>query len=327
MNMIKTGQKDPRFKNIERKVGIFVFFALAMLLALFFFMGKERGIFVKKYDLFLAADSGSGFIEGIPVKLLGFKIGKVKTMALTSEAKVRVALEIDRKYQKWIRKGSVAMMLKEGFIGDTVIEVTAGPSSGKVIEDKGELPFERTGGIEDFAREIKPVLQEIKGTISFVNNPEGDIRRSIANIEKLTEGLLATKDDLQEVLREAKGALKEATTVIAGLNNIGKKSMPVIDKTALVMDKTIAITSDAEKALKKLPEIIDKVDKVMNDVNRLSDAISNKSHGIKNMLEDTEDVLKDSKEILKGAKESWPIKSMLPPKKELKLIPLDSSGR
>lgn len=327
MNKIKTGQKDTRFKNLERNVGIFVFFALAMLLVIFFFMGKERGIFIKKYDLFLTVDSGSGFIEGIPVKLLGFKIGNVKTMALTSEAKVKVNLEINKEYQKWIRKGSVARMLKEGFIGDTVVEVTVGSSSGQIIEDKGEIPFEKTGGIEELAKEIKPVLQEVKETISYVNNPEGDIRRSIANIEKLTEGLLATKDDLEEVLKEAKGTLKAATPAMTTLDNVGKKALPVLDKTTLVMDKVITITSDAEKALKKLPEILDKVDKVMNDANKLSDVISNKRHGIENMLEDTEDALKDTKEILKGVKDSWPINSMLPPKKELKLIPLDSSGK
>lgn len=327
MNTIKTEQGDPRFKNLERKVGIFVFFALVMLLAIFFFMGKERGIFIKKYVLFLTVDSGSGFIEGIPVKLLGFKIGKVKALALTSEAKVRVTLEINKEYQKLIRKGSVARMLKEGFIGDTVIEVTAGPPSGKIIGDKGEIPFEKMGGIEELAKEIKPVLQEVKETISYVNNPEGDIKKAIANIERLTEGLLATKNNLDELLKEAKGTINEATPAVTNLDNIGKKALSAIDKTTLVMDKAIAITSDAEKASKKLPEIMDKVEKAMNDVNKLSDAISNKSHGIKNMLEDTEDILKDTKEILKGAKESWPINSMLPPKRELKLIPLDSSGK
>lgn len=327
MNTIKTEQRDPRFKNLERKVGIFVLFALVMLSVIFFFMGKERGIFTTKYLLFLTVDSGSGFIEGIPVKLLGFKIGKVRSLALTQEAKVRVALEINKEYQRLIRKGSVARLLKEGFIGDTVIEVTVGPSSGKIIEDKGEIPFERMGGIEEFAKEIKPVLQEVKETISYINNPEGDIKKAITNIERLTEGLLATKDNLDELLKEAKGTIKEATPAITSMDNIGKKTLPVMDKTAVVMDKIFTITSDTEKVLKKLPEIMDKVDKVMNDIIKLSDTISNKSHGIKNMLEDTEDVLKDTKEILKGVKESWPINSMLPPKKELRLIPLDSSGR
>lgn len=315
--MNKTGQRDPRFRGLEKKVGIFVSIAVATLLAIFFFMGKERGLFTQKYNLFFAVDSASGFLEGIPVKLSGFKIGKIKSLALTSDARVRVILEINKEYQKWIREGSVARMLKEGVIGDTVVEVTVGSPAARVIEDGGEITYEKVGGIEELAKEVKPVLQDIKETISYINDPEGDIKKAIANIEKLSEGLLKTKENLDSVLREAKGTVKEATDAFAKLGEVGDKAMPVIDKL-----NTVA--SDAETALKKMPEVIDKVGNIMDDVKQFSDVLSRKSHGIKIMLEDTEDMLSNTKEIIKGAKESWPIDSMLPPKEELKLIPLEN---
>lgn len=324
--MTKTGQEDPRFKNLEKKVGIFISIVLVMLLALFFFMGKERGIFTKKYTLFLTVDSASGFIEGIPVKLLGFKIGKVKALSLTSEAKVRVALEINKEYQKWIKKGSVARMLKEGLIGDTVVEISAGPSSGKIIEEGEDLGFEKVGGIEELVKEINPVLHKVQEIITYIDNPEGDVKKAFANFGRLSEDLLKTKDDLDGALKDAKGTFRDASSAFARIDNISDKTAPVIDKAALLMDKAIAIASDAEKASNRLPGIIDKTDKVMNDVKRFSDVLSKKSHEIKNMIEDTGDMLRDTKEIVNGAKDSWPINSMLPPKKELKLIPLDSSG-
>ena len=315
--MNKTGQRDPRFRGLEKKVGIFVSIAVATLLAIFFFMGKERGLFTQKYNLFFAVDSASGFLEGIPVKLSGFKIGKIKSLALTSDARVRVILEINKEYQKWIREGSVARMLKEGVIGDTVVEVTVGSPAARVIEDGGEITYEKVGGIEELAKEVKPVLQDVKETIGYINDPEGDIKKAIANIEKLSEGLLKTKENLDSVLREAKGTVKEATAAFAKLGEVGDKALPVIDKL-----NTVA--SDAETASKKMPEVMDKVGNIMNDVKQFSDVLSRKSHGIKIMLEDTEDMLSNTKEIIKGAKESWPIDSMLPPKEELKLIPLEN---
>ncbi|MBI5874598.1 MAG: MCE family protein [Deltaproteobacteria bacterium] len=318
----KIEQKDPRFKNLEKKVGIFVSLVVIVILALFFFMAKERGIFTKKYSLFFIVDSGSGFIEGMPVKLSGFKIGKLKSMSLTSEARVKVVLEINKEYQKWIRQGSVARMMKEGVIGEAVVDVSVGPSSGQMIEDGKELPNEKVMGIEEMlVKEVKPVLQEIKETISYINNPEGDIKRSLANIKKLSEGLLNTKNNLDEVLKEAKVTVKEATSAFSKLDNIGEKAMPVIDKLNVV-------AGDAEKASKKIPEVVDKVDKVMDDVKEFSNVLSKKSHGVKNMLEDTEDMLNDTKDIIKGAKDTWPISSMVsPPKEEFKLIPLDGSGK
>src|SRR3990172_9412817 len=104
MMMSNIEQKDPRFKNLEKKVGIFVFTAFVILAGILFFMGRERGLFIKKYAIFFTVDSGTGFIEGIPVKLLGFKVGKVKSLELTEDAKVKVTLEINKKYQKKKKK-------------------------------------------------------------------------------------------------------------------------------------------------------------------------------------------------------------------------------
>lgn len=320
MTIEKAEQKDPRFKNLEKKVGVFIFIVIVMLTAIFFFMGKERGIFIKKYAIFFNVDSGSGFMEGMPVKLSGFKIGKIRSLSLTDEARVKINLEINKEYQKWIRKGSVARMLKEGVIGDTVIEITVGPSSGKVIAEGGELPFEKVGGIEELAKEIKPVLQEVKETISYINNPDGDIKKSIANIKKLTEGLLQTKRNLDEVLKEAKNTVQEATSAFGKLGAVGDKAMPVIDKLNTV-------TEDAQKASRKLPGVLDKVDKVMDDVKQFSDVLSKKSGNIKDMLENAEGTLNDTREIIKGAKDTWPINNMVPPKEELKLVPLEGSGK
>lgn len=325
--MTKIAQKDPRFKNLERNVGIFISIVIVLLFVIFFFMGKERGIFTKKYTLFFTVDSGTGFIEGMPVKLLGFKIGKVKSLALTSDAKVKITLEINKEYQKWIRTGSVAKMLKEGVIGDSVVEVTVSPPSSKTIEEGGELHFEKVGGIEELAKEIKPVLQEIKDTISYINNPEGDIKKALANIKDLSEGLLNTNDNLNDVLKETKGTVTKATSAFGEAHSafskfaaVGEKAMPVIDKLNIVAE-------DAGKASKKIPEVVDKVDQVMDDVQHLSEILYKKRYGIKNIIEDTEDILIDTKEIIKGAKDSWPIKSILSPKEEMKLIPLDGSGK
>lgn len=322
-------QKDPRFKNLEKKVGIFVSIVVIAIFAVLFSMAKERGIFTKKYHLFFIVDSGSGFIEGMPVKLSGFKIGKLKSMSLTTEAKVKVVLEINKEYQKWIRQGSVARMMKEGVIGETVIDVTVAPASAALIEDGSELPYEKVMGIEDLiVKEVKPVLQEIKETIAYINNPEGDIKRSIANVKKLSEGLLNTKNNLDEVLKEAKNTVKEATSLFSKLDNVGEKALTAVDKINTAMDKVNTVADDAEKASKKIPAVIDKADKVMDDVKEFSDVLSKKSRGVKNMLEDTESMLNDTNEIIKGAKDTWPISSMVsPPKEEMKIIPLDGSGK
>lgn len=322
--MTKTAQKDPRFKNLEKKVGVFISIVIVMLVSIFFFMGKERGMFIKKYHLFFIVDSGTGFIEGMPVKLSGFKIGKVKSMSLTSEARVKVALEINKEYQKWIRQGSIARMKKEGVIGEAVIDVTVAPASARTIGAGKEIPYEKVLGIDELLiKEVTPVLKEIKETIGYINNPDGDIKKAIANITKLSEDLLDTKANLDGVLKNANKTVREATSAFKQANSAFGKIGNIGDKASPVIDKLNAVTEDAQKASKKIPEVMDKAIKIMDDVKGFSDVLSKKSHGVKNMLEDTEEMLGNTKEIIKGAKDTWPINIMLLPRDEFKLVPLD----
>src|SRR3990167_5385636 len=106
--MPENEDKDPRFKGLELKVGIMALAAIVGIAVVIAFMGVKRDLFTKKYTLGLRVETGSGFVEGMPVKLSGFKIGRVKKLELTETANVTVTLEINKKYQRWLREGTKA---------------------------------------------------------------------------------------------------------------------------------------------------------------------------------------------------------------------------
>ena len=83
-------EKDPRFKSLERKVGMFVILAFVFIIVAFVFIALERELFTSKSILYLIADSGTNIIEGQPVKFKGFKIGKVAKVSLNDLGKVEV---------------------------------------------------------------------------------------------------------------------------------------------------------------------------------------------------------------------------------------------
>lgn len=118
--------KDKRFKNLEIKLGVMVLVAIIGIAVVFVLLGLERDIFTPKYRLRFVTESGSGFVEGMPVKLSGFKIGRVRSTELTEGANVLVTIEINKRYQKWIRADSKVHLAKEGYIGESYIEVTTG---------------------------------------------------------------------------------------------------------------------------------------------------------------------------------------------------------
>ncbi|MEK6582490.1 MAG: MlaD family protein, partial [Nitrospirota bacterium] len=126
-------ETDPRFVSLQKKVILFFAVAVIGIIGTLIFLGVERGAFTPKYRIHFTVEKGTGFFEGMPVKLSGFKIGKIETLSLDENARVKILLLLDKKYQKWIRQDSRAMLTKEGLIGEDVIDVTVGAQGKPVI--------------------------------------------------------------------------------------------------------------------------------------------------------------------------------------------------
>jgi phospholipid/cholesterol/gamma-HCH transport system substrate-binding protein len=119
--MIK--EEDPRFRHLKKKIAVFVAVALVVVAGVALLIGKENDLFTKKYELAFTVEKGTGFTRGMPVKISGFRIGRVKSISLNEAAKVDIVLQIGEKYQKWIRKDSTAKLVMEGLVGAAIIEI------------------------------------------------------------------------------------------------------------------------------------------------------------------------------------------------------------
>lgn len=316
---------------------MFVILAAIGLLSILLFIGIEKDLFSQKYTIFFVVGSGSGFTEGMPVKLSGFKIGRVKNLSLDEKARVRVAIEINRKYQKWIRKGSVARLAREGMIGESTIDITVGPQEKEEILDKEEIQFEKVGGMEDLVKEVKPVLQEIKEMLSYINNPEGDIKRSLGNISALTSEIRGTRAQLDRTIGDLRGVISEARETVAVVKSAGEKALPIVDNTGRMvgdlekrasplLDRMDSLVSNLEKSSGKLPEIARKVDGILDDTKKITGNVSADGPKIRDMIGSADALLRDTKETVEGVKGSWPVNRMVPRKEEFRLVPLNGAG-
>lgn len=327
-------EKDPRFKNLELKVGIMAVAALAGIIAIIIFVGVEKDLFINKYRVYFTSESGSGFVQGMPVKLSGFKIGRVKKIELTEDARVKVIAEINKKYERWLREGSRARLSKEGFIGESVIEFTIGNPKGRVIQEGDMIPYEKTGGIDELVSQAKPVLNEVKEIIHYANDPHGDLKVTIGNLRELTAELKETGRGLNAAVRDADGVIRKAGAIVSNINDKGSPLMDSAAKTMKnlegfssridpLMYKMENITDRAESALGRLPSAAEKIEKAASNAADLTEALSKETPRIKTILKDAQETLKDSREIVRGVRQSWPVRLMIPPARKPELVPLD----
>lgn len=285
-------ETDPRFMNLKGKVGLFFIIAVAGIIATVVSIGIERGIFTAKYRINFTVDKGTGYFEGMPVKLSGFKIGKIDSMSLDENAKVKVTLLISKKYSKWIRQDSKAMLTKEGFIGEGVIDISVGSTNKPVIGDGGVIQNEKARGLDEIVEEMRPVIGEIKDIITYINDPKGDIKQTIANLKTLSSGLNATKENVDKLL-------KNADSNISGVSSDASKALKNIDKTVSSMNDKINPVID------KLSRTLDNAEKTTAN---LKDAVEKAAPKVPPLLNKGEDALSDTNEVVKSLKQIWPIR-------------------
>ncbi|MBJ6726738.1 MlaD family protein [Geomesophilobacter sediminis] len=325
-------EEDPRFINLEKTVGAFVIIAILGLVAVAVSIGIDKDLFAKKYTLTFTAEKGTGFARGMPVKLSGFRIGRIKSIALNEQAQVDIGIEIDSKYQKWIKRDSTVKLVKEGLVGDNIIEVSVGSTKQAMLKNGDYIAYQKTKGLEevanDVADQLKPVLYEVKEIISYVNNPNGDIKQSLANIRQLTGGLNQTRTQVDALLLDSRHQLGKiggnAQTLLAEAKNRVDEVGPVLEK----VDSSLATVDGTLAGIQlALPPLVEKLDATLGHVEKTTKVLETHSARflpqVAPLLGRTSDLVQDTDDVAKALKQTWPLKSHVPVSDKA-LVPGDS---
>lgn len=263
-------EEDRRFKNLEFKIGAFLAASLAGVLLVFIFYGLQKDFFVATYGLNFTVERGTGFSKGMPVKLSGFRIGRVTSIALNDQAMVDIAIEIDKKYSGWIRSDSVAKLVKEGLVGDNIVEISVGSRDKAELKDGAAIVYVKTKGLDEVADEIaekvKPVLVEVRDIIGYINDPEGDLKKTIRNLEELSSKLEGTRQRADLLLVSTNQSIGQVSAKANSLLDATGRKVESLD-----LAPTLNRVNQAVDAIdKKLPPLLDKADAALVDLSRVS---------------------------------------------------------
>jgi len=275
---------DTKHKT-ETLVGLFLFIGLALLGALIIQFGRFGDRFVGKYPLTVVFDDAAGLIKGSEVRMGGAKIGKVADAPmLNPEVKVEVELDISERIR--IPEGSSFQIGSATLLGDKLIVITPpAEPTGRFIEPESILRGGGPSGLEAIqnnaeavSREARQLLVEAKDTMRSIDAAIGDIRtatleltdtlkkvntsilskenlagidRTLANLEKASEGLEPTLADargaIASIEKAAEGArqtfadasarigdlepaLREVPKAVASLSRAADQAADTLDK-------------------------------------------------------------------------------------------------
>ena len=307
--MTLLADKDERFKNLFGKAAIFVLLAVIGIGVTLLWTGVKKGAFTAKSPVYFVADSGQGLSEGMPVKYSGFKIGKLNSLNLDEHGQVQVEVGIESKYLKLLREDAVISLIKEGVIGDGVLELSRGTEFKPVLEAGGTVRFERANGLEQAVIEVKnkilPILDDLHQTL---HDPQSDVRQTLKNLRDFTAEIRGTRERIDHVLG----------SVDANLNNEVKPLLESLKTSATNAEGlTSKLGNDLPKILKKADDSMENLrlttQSVKEAVEKTAPQLPGIMGGARDSLDKTQDVLGDSQEMMNTLNSHWPLKNMVAP--------------
>jgi phospholipid/cholesterol/gamma-HCH transport system substrate-binding protein len=222
---------------------------------------------------------------------------------------VDIMVEVDKKYRTWIRSDSIVKLVKEGLVGDSIVDISVGSLDKPELSDGATILYVKTLALDEMAQEIvekvKPVLFEIRDIISYVNNPDGDLKKTIHNLEVLSRNLDGTREQTDKLL----------LSVNSNLDRISNRAITVLDSANNKVDSLdfapvlARINSTIDSFDKKIPPILDKADTTLAELAKLSRETRVMSESafpkIPGLLSQTEDVLLSTDRLINSIRNIW----------------------
>jgi hypothetical protein len=141
-------QKKLAAKGGLRSIAAFLAPALIGLVVVGAVIAWKQELFVTRTPIFIFTDSALGITKGIPVKVFGLTVGTVDDIEIVpgtpgNKGQVRIRLNIGSEYLHHITKDSRAKLMREGVVGQALIEILPGDQSVRPVGRNEVIAFER----------------------------------------------------------------------------------------------------------------------------------------------------------------------------------------
>jgi len=318
-------EHDKRFEGLEPRSGLFLAIAVLIVAATIVASLVKHGALTPTMRVSFFAQSAQGIHKGMAVQLSGFRIGNVQEMHIEPDARVRVTLAIEKKYAELVPVDSYAGLSKEALIGASFIEIEPSQEKTRTIVEGDVLKFYRVIDFSDMAQELKdkldPILADVKTITQSINDPNGDIRKTIHNAQQATALIAELRQELIEVIRRSDGRFE----------NLSGKLAQVLDQSGATLERARGALDSASRSLdtveRQLPGLLLRLDQSLKNVEAATANANRIAAGLAEELppaiREGRSLVEDTQEIVDAAKQAWPIRNLVPPAGQ-KALPLDS---
>jgi len=204
----------------QTKVGLMFIGALVLVVAFAFALGKLNP-FSNAYELRLAFNFAGGIEVGSPVRVMGIKVGKVRSIDFNpefkmpttgEEVKLMITISVDRRAWSSLREDSRFYINLAGVIGEKFLEVSPGSLDKAELKDGQIIRGEDPPRIDQLISQSYALAGKI---LEMVNKNEGSVVETIETLNKLVVNFDRALKQLEKTSRDP-----EVTKIVKNLSTI-----------------------------------------------------------------------------------------------------------
>lgn len=234
----------------ETKVGLLFISAFIMVAAFAYFLGAVT-LFSNSNDLTVVYNFAGGIEVGSPVRVMGIKVGKVKSIDFDpdfrlpsgEEVKLKLKISVDKKAWGALRTDSRFYINLAGVIGEKFLEITPGSTTAETIASNAVIRGEDPPRIDQLISQSYGLAGKI---LEMVEKNEGNVIETIETMNKLVV-------NFDKVLKQ----LNE-TTQNKNMSKLVKNIMTISDNVAYFTSELRG--PEGEKTLAMLNKLIHRLE-------------------------------------------------------------------
>ena len=265
--------EDRREIGLKLRVGVFVLLALAAFLGMVYALGARARLFEARYTIHADFTEVGGLVEGATVRLAGVQIGRVVDVRLAGEpgGKVRVELNIARRYSDRIRKDSVARVETQGLLGDRIVEITGGtttapplaPGEALATRDPSDFAKVMAEGAET-VKDVGALAHSLRETVDRVNK-SGLVDAAAKTVHKLGRAV----DQIEQGRGWAHVLLYEEPVALRRVNELVATAQTLLERVEKGQSAAgVLVSPESAAAAKRFVAAMDRISTVVEHPER-----------------------------------------------------------
>jgi phospholipid/cholesterol/gamma-HCH transport system substrate-binding protein len=237
------------FKSAQKAVAAFILVAILLFIAIIVLIAKGNDLLVLKREYYTFFQEGYGLTGGNTIKYKGINIGKIKSMVLTEDDRIRVTVQITKPYLKLMREDSV-IKISSSLLGGASLVLVTTPNSDSPQLEPGSMMLSSD---MDKGQDLILKLSETGPKKEELTDKVKDIMNMILDLKPVLNATLLNVRDMTGNLKTLTGSLK------------GGESTATSEKLFAILDNIRRLTGQG-----KLDNLIDSLDGALKNVKTLT---------------------------------------------------------